>query len=252
MRHYKLLIAAIFPALLGICICGCNSDGSNNEESVKCCKISGYTDEQFDSIFEFERYVVLETNDVSVIRNITKLLATDSCVYILDANRRVLIFGNDGHFIRNIEHIGAGPEEYANLRDFNLNSDTLMLLDPDNSRILVYTDDDRFVRAETALQARGIWRFDNGTTAYNMGFGLADGKKRERCFYAVTEDGNMKTALNFNKALLGRSFSHNGALPFYYSNGYPILFTKPFDSSLYLISESTYLPETLLRFETDD
>ena len=96
--------------------------------------------EWFDSI----QIVPLETNDQSLIGNIDKAIFNDDLIYIFDWKlKSVLIFDNNGKFIKNTSHLrGQGPNEYIHIEQFDIDDLTgnLLILNPP-SILLIYDAD---------------------------------------------------------------------------------------------------------------
>jgi hypothetical protein len=85
--------------------------------------------------------VPLETSDVSLIKQVDKLYMADTLIFLLDkeGNNKVLVYSQNGKYIESIGTIGNGPEEYASLYDFCVDtiSQRLYLL-CDKNRIYKY------------------------------------------------------------------------------------------------------------------
>lgn len=76
----------------------------------------------FLEIFEEVEIIPLETSKKSMIQKITKFEISNNRIYVLDARQRTLcIFDTHGNFIKKIQSIGKGPEEYLEITDFNIN-----------------------------------------------------------------------------------------------------------------------------------
>ena len=68
------------------------------------------------------QYLPLETNDSSLIGNISRIVATPHQIFVGDrlANS-VFVFNKQGKFLHKICRQGRGPEEYIRLYDFDVN-----------------------------------------------------------------------------------------------------------------------------------
>ena len=71
-------------------------------------------------------YIPLETNTKSLLRGIVHVRMNDSIIAI-SSMRKILLFRNDGTFIRQIGQKGKGPGEYGSIADFHLHADTIYI-----------------------------------------------------------------------------------------------------------------------------
>jgi len=124
----KLLFVIFCIMLLG---CGNNETNKNNST------ISINLDKQlkkkipFSQIFEEVQIIPLETNKESMIQKIKKFEIFSNRIYILDKKQKaLLIFDAKGKFLKKIQSIGKGPQEYLNITDFNVNKNQIELLTP--------------------------------------------------------------------------------------------------------------------------
>ena len=80
---------------------------------LKKRKLSDYID--------FVQYVPFETTDSSLVGSISRVVVTNSRIFVGDriANG-ILVFDRQGRFLNKINHQGRGPEEYSRLYDFDV------------------------------------------------------------------------------------------------------------------------------------
>ncbi|MFA5851023.1 MAG: 6-bladed beta-propeller [Bacteroidales bacterium] len=69
------------------------------------------------------RYVVLETNDSSVLGNIVSVFYENKLIYVQDNNNLCKIFDENGKYLRTFKRIGRGPQEYLDIRGFDVNEE---------------------------------------------------------------------------------------------------------------------------------
>lgn len=62
-------------------------------------------------------YIPLETDTACLIENISNVFVSDSFIYVNDGNR-LLLFGRNGKYLRQIGSSGRGPGEYSRIGDF--------------------------------------------------------------------------------------------------------------------------------------
>lgn len=93
-------------------------------------------------------YISLETTVESLISGIEKLDIYNNRVYILDnLNKSLLVFADDGQFIRKVGKHGKGPQEFINPIDFVIDQqqNRLLILDDKSSKILVFSLEGEFI-----------------------------------------------------------------------------------------------------------
>lgn len=120
------------------------------EEGKQDLKISYFADNVM--------YVPLETNENCYLRWIAQLKKYDSLIVISDM-RRILVFGQDGSFIRQIGRRGKGPGEYGTIGNFDLYKDTVYVAH--NQSISKYTIDGHFVKEYKLSKAPSFIKTDS-------------------------------------------------------------------------------------------
>lgn len=91
--------------------------------------------------------IALETTEESLLGSVDKLVECDGKYYVLDRMRKcILLFAENGKFLRSIGRVGQGPGEYPDLYDFvvDVNTGRLYLL-TEASVIYAYNGDGRFL-----------------------------------------------------------------------------------------------------------
>lgn len=100
------------------------------------------------SIFSKAKVIVLETTPKSLIGRISKMVTSDSLLFLLDKTAKELIlFDKEGNFVRRVGQVGKGPGEFASISDFTVDLDNRMIyvLDQTTQRILQYDFGGHFV-----------------------------------------------------------------------------------------------------------
>ena len=100
-------------------------------DSIENILITGEFDNTiaYDSIFEEIDIVPLETNKKCLIEMVRKIIVHKNYLYIQNNKRNILVFNQNGNFIRSIGKKGKGPGEILSLRDFEIIDNTLLILD---------------------------------------------------------------------------------------------------------------------------
>jgi hypothetical protein len=99
-------------------------------------------------IFDRIELIPLETNDLSLIKSISKLKYSDGKFYILDEAQFILfIFDEHGKYLNRIAKRGQGPGEYTLIYDFLVNKDReqIEMLSP-YKFIYCYDFDGKFIK----------------------------------------------------------------------------------------------------------
>ena len=108
-----------------------------------------------DDLFKDVKYIALETNDSSLLTDITsasfsKLILKNGYIYTSDISIPLIIFDENGKWIRTIDHKGQGPGEYLNLSQFAVsNNKEIAIVDASLKKILFYSWEGRFLASST-------------------------------------------------------------------------------------------------------
>ena len=84
-------------------------------------------------------YVELETNDSSILYTPTHIMLTDSLIYVYDVMEQLKKFDRTGRYLGDAYRRGGGPEELADLYDFDVDEDYLYLLEGARSILFKFT-----------------------------------------------------------------------------------------------------------------
>lgn|SRR5690606_4328767 len=142
MRYIVFLITAIF-------FFSCRSPNSSEKESTRyganlsAIQVEGMTAanlSEIDSLATIQ-LIPLETNEKCLVSSISKILVNENFLYVLDENfNQVLLFKNNGEFVRKVGAIGRGPGEYLSVEDMAFNADTtsIFLVSNNSMKITEY------------------------------------------------------------------------------------------------------------------
>lgn len=161
-----------------------------------------------DSIFTFDRFIIPELTEQSVLGVINKVIYKDSVLFILHGNKVITSFDRNGGFQRNYSHVGQGPGEYVSIDDFDIKEDTLFILTQNN--VYNYSMDDVFIKSIPLPNAAKSLRILNSGIALNNGFGVGNKKTKDNFSYTYINNGATQNHIEFNKQLLGNTFTHQG------------------------------------------
>lgn len=88
-------------------------------------------------------YIPLETNPDCLLRNASNAFVSDSFIYVSDGSK-LLLFGRNGKFLRQIGSSGRGPGEYSRISDYIIDKDNREIFVLSNSVVLVYDFNGQF------------------------------------------------------------------------------------------------------------
>lgn len=178
---YILFCVAIFVS--------CNQNKQQNVKPTYRWDCSGdINKEEIDlqSIFKNPYIIGLEETSNSRIGVINKIVLDDSLLFVLDADmsKQIVIYNNEGKYIKSIRKIGRAESEYISLNDFSINQkDKQIYLLCDKRKILVYDFEGNFIKIMKP-------KF----SAINIEY--SDGR-----FYFVSEDKNTGSLIVADKNL---------------------------------------------------
>lgn len=162
--------------------------------------------------------IPLETTDLSIIRDITKIEFYRGLLYIFDLSQNnIFIFNNRGDYLNRIDNKGQGPDEYLNISDFQINKYTnhICILDAIKSNLLYYNLQGDFQYTESLPKLK--------ESAYNIFQFIND---NHIMFWTSDEKNRLKIYEKNTNSIIIEDFPRKG---------YPRL--------AYLHSDSLFLPE---------
>lgn len=154
------------------------------------------TEELIDSVW----YLPLETHQESIISGIDMLRIHGDRIYVLDnASKSILMFDNQGGFIRQIGSAGKGPGEYINPISIVINEFTSeLLIHDDKSRtVLIHDLEGNFLREKPVGFLMNYFA-PLGDSAYLVNIYLRDNRHLPQIaksqYLEVDTDWQIKTA----------------------------------------------------------
>lgn len=104
-------------------------------------------------LFKKVELVPLETSENSLIKTVNKVIYYNRNYYVLDTSRHLLlVFDEDGRYVKQVGATGQGPNEYIKLTDFYISktSQQIVILSP--SGILYFYDLDGKLQDKRTLE----------------------------------------------------------------------------------------------------
>jgi len=84
-------------------------------------------------------YVFLETNDNCLMNDVFRMVYSSPYFFITDNRRKsIFIFDETGKHVNTLSAVGQGPEEYINIRSFDVHDNTVYILDSEQKKVLIY------------------------------------------------------------------------------------------------------------------
>ena len=174
-------------------IYSCKSDKRNNGPVTIDVEgaVGKYTVGKLSDYLQDIRYIKLETNDSSLLGDISDIYYECGFLYISDANDCCKIFDDNGKFIRSIKRVGRGPEEYCEIRNISVNpSNGNLLILTTTGEIVEYKITGEFVRRISSPEGLGTpfgFMPLNSDTFFISTFKFQNGNTPENC-YAIIDD----------------------------------------------------------------
>lgn len=242
----KFISFQAIASCLILCAACSNIDSSRGRINIDVETFSPVTD-----FFDEVRYVILETNDSSIIGERVKFrLASDyNRIVAFSDQTGFTVFDGNGKWINTFDHQGEGPEEYIGITDFYLFKEELYAVSCYQSKILVYSIDtgecNRVINmADNYSDA--TWLNDNyialcsaynNTSLYNLAILNASEGKIEKLFLPY-KFFDSSTDSNYN-AFVGRDVEG-------------VYVTLPYNTDLYYLTSDTCVVAETYCFNSPD
>jgi hypothetical protein len=202
----------------------------------------------FNDYFKLSSVIKLETNDQCIISDIVKVYISNDGVFIQDGSKRILQFSQSGSFIRSFNHLGKGPGEWNEIRDFDICSTSSEITIRSQKKELVYTINDKFVNEKSVdISAFSFYRIDEDTKAIYTNSRSNDKNSIYKIVISNEKTGNRY----FNKSipcLQNRFYKSENSRNFCQTkNG--VYFAETFNDTIYKIdSLANFYPKYIVNF----
>ncbi|MCR8667544.1 6-bladed beta-propeller [Aestuariibaculum sp. M13] len=163
----------IYILLLIICSCQ-NSEFKDDLKTIEFNYNMPDENLKISDICNQITYVELETSDLSLVGNVTKIVASEDYIIILDKTGKLVVFNSNGKFLNIINHQGRGPNEYTEITDFSfLEEDGLIAIYSrvNDRSVYLYSLDGKYVDDfKIKYESENLYNFNNNFIFYNSHF----------------------------------------------------------------------------------
>lgn len=133
MRKLILLLCGV----LALAACDNECESTNDAVVNDTTKIIERKNMVMSSFMEVKRIIPLETSDSCLLSEVEKIIKRNGIIYVKSRNRPLTLFDENGNFLNTVGAVGAGPEKYIQLVDFDVKDDKVYVLTID--KIQVYS-----------------------------------------------------------------------------------------------------------------
>ena len=194
----------------------------------------GYVSEAF----TVEKVLPLKTRNIS---SIDKLAIADDRLYVLDGRlHRLWAFSLDGDSLMCIDKRGHAGDEYIRITDFAVDRNgRVVIYDANSARVLRYDATGKFISSNKIGYADAFMLRANGNIV------LLDNRAGKAALTEYGQDGVKLRCAAGHVVETPLSLSYLGGMA---EQGDSILFTVPFDYTIYAMSGRTIKPKYMLEF----
>jgi hypothetical protein len=197
-------------------------------------------------ILNLDRIVVLETSDKSIIGNIDDVIVNDSIIYVLDkrVTKSIFIFNYKGRFIKMINQLGKGPNEYISLNSITYDNfeGKLVVMDGVGRKVLVYNrlgDFEKIIKVDDYFDQVHV--LDKDHYVFYSDFS----SRKHKQISISNKDG--KVVERFMD-ISGKHFDSGYGQNVFCLNNDLTLFALPYDNTIYSVSGNKLVPYCDLLF----
>lgn len=114
---------------------------------------------------EIDRIVSLETQDSSLFATLWRLRFDEDLIFVstIGEANKILVFDQEGHFLRTIGSVGPGPEELIALLDFDIDTIKKEVYVAGIKKIVVTDYENNFIRSIPTSPDNQVLCYQNGT-----------------------------------------------------------------------------------------
>lgn len=207
----KITPFLIYTLSLFIFSCiGCIKKNDNKKDNIIYVDLEKADKVSLWDIFSHIELIPLETNEQSLIRQISKIVPYEDNYYVLDYRKsEILMFDFSGKYLHKISDKGEGPQEYSNISDFEIDEDKniLSVLAPVNYSMYEYDFNGVFLNKYKIPDIIGAYMSFISLNKDTIVYFTFDYDNRIK-FFSKSENRIVKELLPENENLLNK-FSYN-------------------------------------------
>ena len=206
--------------------------------------------------------IELELTDKSLISMARRVLYCDNYIIVAEL-RKIMLFNENGKFIRQIGSEGQGPGEFASVSDIAINIEKKLLFVVDYSGKLICYDFDGHLTKESSLSSYGSIKYMNYISNELMFISEyaengADGFSNRSILYKATDDLQITDSVDIWKVNLPKAvfmnqpfkdfISHDGKNTYLYNSEIAPL-PAPVLDTLYQVNGNQLVPNLKFDFK---
>lgn len=190
-------------------------------------------------------YVILETTDGSLISDVKDMKVTDNAICVL-SDDKIFVFGKDGKFRSKIDRRGRGGEEYLSIDDFEPLDSLMFVLNRAQKTLIVYSAQGRFVRK---IKLDDWYRHFKLVNA-DLAFLASENANDTHADFVLYDFKNEKRTKEFGYFTRNENVTYESFRPFAgtFDGGFYVI--KPFDYTIYRLTETDMMPYQKYSFNT--
>jgi hypothetical protein len=207
--------------------------------------------------------IELELTDESLIGWVTKVSRCDEYIIVLEGHEsKILLFDNNGKFVRRIGARGQGPEEYLYCQDITVDDKNRHLYIADYNRIMCYDYEGNFIEKIPCSHPEYINYVNDELLVLSTFWGLKadNGSLNQTVLYRINKKRQITDSVNVKKIFLENLIGTlNSAMDYVtYIDGdtylyYPVLINEPIvRDTLYQLKDNHLIPHLKLKFSDEN
>jgi hypothetical protein len=155
MDIYMKCILIICTIFLSAC---CSQEDSAKDKVY--IDVNRITQHQLKEVFVNIEIIPLETKENVLLGTISKFTIENDHLFFLDRSQKsIIIFSQDGKYVRNLHRVGNGPEEYLDIADFAVNPSNMNINLIDARFLRIYDIEGSFI-SKTQISYKPVHRVE--------------------------------------------------------------------------------------------
>lgn len=233
----------------GLLLSSCSNEKKEKDFALQTIPSSNLQDMDPEEIFEQNQIINLDFCDDCIIGDIDKILIDDTGLYILDkqVTKSLKKFNWEGKLIFNINEIGEGLGKFVLPFDFDLEDETLLILDVNQRKMLKFNSNNGTFIQEKRIgefQAVRFASLGKEAVAYHL-----DGREFGEGMHYLGKIVNYNNEDKNSKHLYDYGNSDYMTVDQEFTKGKTgILFAKSMNDTIYSVDIEGFHPKYLLDF----